>query len=96
MPAADECHHGLLGKKCLIIICLFGKLRCMTLAEWMRQSERRDADIARELGISHSYLLRLKRGERQPSMRVAAKIVSASGGAVQATDFFPITPEAAE
>jgi transcriptional regulator with XRE-family HTH domain len=46
----------------------------MTLAEVMKDRGLTDQALADQLGVSRPYVTRLRRGERTPSVTVAAKI----------------------
>lgn len=61
-----------------------------TFSEYFKTSGRTRTDLARDLGISYSYLCDLVRGECFPSVNLALKIQRETGG------FIPVEYWAAE
>jgi len=51
----------------------------MTLHDYMQAHGIRDAELAQKLGVSRPYVSRLRRGKRQPSLPVAAKLEELTG-----------------
>jgi transcriptional regulator with XRE-family HTH domain len=46
----------------------------MTLQEWMDREEKSDTWLAEQVGVSRPFITRIRKGERQPSLRIAAKL----------------------
>jgi transcriptional regulator with XRE-family HTH domain len=46
----------------------------MTLQEWMDREDKSDTWLARQVGVSRPFITRIRKGERQPSLRIAAKL----------------------
>jgi DNA-binding XRE family transcriptional regulator len=59
----------------------------MTLKEYLTWKSLTDTAFAREIGVVPSTVLRLKSGDRSPSMALARKIMEATGGKVRPDDF---------
>lgn len=51
----------------------------MTLDQWMRERGVTDQALAEKVNVSRPYLTRIRRGERQPSLRVAMRLVYETG-----------------
>jgi transcriptional regulator with XRE-family HTH domain len=47
----------------------------MTLEEWMADKQWSDARLAQAVGVSRPFITRIRKGERQPSIKVAAELV---------------------
>jgi DNA-binding XRE family transcriptional regulator len=65
----------------------------MKLAEYLSTQKITDSAFARSIEAVPSTVMRLKRGERQPSMSLAQRIMRATDGAVRLDDW--ATQEAA-
>lgn len=65
----------------------------MKLSQYIDAKKLTAAAFGREIGRSRSFVLRLIKGERLPSMTLAEEITRATGGEVSATDFYkaPLT-----
>ena len=55
-----------------------------TLRAWMATQNQRSADLATSLGVSVSYVSKLRRGRLAPSRTTALALELVSGGAVPA------------
>jgi len=65
----------------------------MTLNEYLTESNLKEADFGRLVGLSQSAINRLRRGESWPPADTAAKIRAATDGKVTANDFMlPAAP----
>lgn len=62
----------------------------MQLAQYLETRKITDAEFAKTLGVAQSTVLRLKRGERRPSLELAQRIAEVTAGEVQPSDFFTI------
>lgn len=51
----------------------------MTLADYMRDQKINDAALAAQIGVSRPYVTRIRKGERRPSLDVAAKLEAVTG-----------------
>jgi predicted DNA-binding protein (UPF0251 family) len=60
----------------------------MDLNSWIAGEKITQAEAARRLGISHGALHNLLTARRKPGGRLMAKIETATGGKVMATDFY--------
>jgi len=58
----------------------------MTLDEYMRDRFT-DQALAEHLGVDRSFVHKLRSGARRPSIRIAAKIETWTGGKVKAATF---------
>lgn len=58
----------------------------MKLNLWIKKSKLRQREFARRLGITESHMSYLLDGKRKPSLRLAKKIIRATGGEVTITD----------
>lgn len=45
----------------------------------MDETKLTDAALARKVGVSRPYITRIRQGERQPSLGIAAKLADATG-----------------
>jgi DNA-binding transcriptional regulator YdaS (Cro superfamily) len=56
----------------------------MTLADWLSAQGNPPSrrEMGRQLGVSHSYVCMLVRGRRSPSLALALRIETLTGGAV--------------
>lgn len=59
----------------------------MTLADFLKINNIRQADFAEQIGRSAAYVSMISRGQIWPSRDVVSRIVSATGGLVTANDF---------
>ena len=55
------------------------------IAAWLREKQRTKSSLARELGISPSYLTMILAGKKVPSLRVAKRFQEVTS--IPATDF---------
>ena len=62
----------------------------MTLSEWLKKENKRVADMARDLDISHSVVLRWSNKTRIPSNPNMQKIIAYTKGEVQPNDFYEV------
>ena len=67
----------------------------MTLAQFLDQQNLTDTAFAAQIGVSSEAVRRYRIGARLPKRDLMARIVVATGGAVQPTDFF-IAPAAVD
>jgi transcriptional regulator with XRE-family HTH domain len=65
----------------------------MTLQEWLDANGIKVVELSDQLGLDHSTLYRILRGERMPSLEVAAVIEYYTGGQVSADSFLKVSPE---
>ena len=65
----------------------------MILKDWLKKENKTVADMARDLGISHSVVLRWASGERIPSSENMQKIFVYTKGEVTANDFYGVEEE---
>jgi transcriptional regulator with XRE-family HTH domain len=59
----------------------------MDLASYVEREKITAAAFGRKIGCSRSFVLRLIRGERRPSLAVAEQIAKETKGAVTVADF---------
>lgn len=59
----------------------------MKLATWLVESDQKDAEFAKAIGVSRQALWRYKAG-RIPKPSVMSKIREATAGAVTSLDFY--------
>jgi DNA-binding XRE family transcriptional regulator len=50
-----------------------------TLARFMNKNELKAAEVAREAGVSRQHLYRIRKGEDDPAITIAARIINACG-----------------
>lgn len=77
-----------IGKRTLD--CLpYGKLdwAIMNLTQYLAQAEKSASELAATIGCETSTITRIMRGERRPSINLAARIEAATGGQVSIKDF---------
>jgi transcriptional regulator with XRE-family HTH domain len=48
----------------------------MNLAQWMEANGYTDAKLADEVGVSRPFITRIRKGERAPSVKIAARLVA--------------------
>lgn len=65
------------------------------LRAWMATHNRRSADLAEELGVSVSYVSKLRRGRLVPSRTTAIALEHVSKGAVSAAAWVPTAEDRA-
>jgi DNA-binding XRE family transcriptional regulator len=61
----------------------------MKLSEYLSEQKITDSAFARAIETAPSTVMRLKKGDRLPSMTLAQRIMEATGGAVRPDDFLP-------
>jgi transcriptional regulator with XRE-family HTH domain len=54
-------------------------MKCKTISEYLEKSDRTEADVARELGISQAHMNEIKNGKKRPSPELAQKIENLMG-----------------
>jgi len=57
------------------------------ITAYLKETKRTKADMARELGVSKSYMTELCSGEKTPGLQLALRIQAATGGLVPATSW---------
>lgn len=67
----------------------------MDLNQYMSDHGVTDTQLAAAIKVSQPYVWRLRRGERTPSIQIAARIERWSGGKVPASSFEPKSERAA-
>jgi hypothetical protein len=67
----------------------FGILRDMTLKEYFNRTQGDRERFAKEIGTTPAYLSHLIFGHRQPSVKLAARIIKATNGKVGVKDLWP-------
>ena len=65
----------------------------MTLKQWLKVNGLKVVEFSDLLGLEHSTIYRILRGERMPSLEVATVIEYYTGGEVTADTFLKVTPE---
>jgi transcriptional regulator with XRE-family HTH domain len=60
----------------------------MTLIEWLKKENKRVADMARDMELSHPVVLRWSNGERIPTKENMQRIIAYTNGEVQPNDFY--------
>ena len=63
----------------------------VSLAEYLRASDIRQAQFAKQVGISRSYMSEIVSVERTPSLSVALEIHSQSGGSVDLSSLVSVS-----
>ncbi len=67
----------------------------MKLAHYLRENDISFSEFARRIGTPHARTVeRYVKNKRVPSGRMMMQITAATGGAVQAIDFFEPAPQA--
>lgn len=61
----------------------------MRLAAYLKLSGRTATDLARQCSVSVPTITRVAKGQKTPSLTLAAKIRAATEGAVRADDYLP-------
>lgn len=64
----------------------------MDLAKYLNSSKRSASWLAASVGCETSTITRILRGERRPSINLAARIERATGGEVTISDFAEQVP----
>lgn len=59
----------------------------MKLADYLNQKRGRAAELAAQLDVAHSTVMRWARGEHMPTLRDCAALERLTGGTVTAEDF---------
>jgi transcriptional regulator with XRE-family HTH domain len=62
----------------------------MKLAHYMSSRGIRPTDLAREIGVSHSAVIRWRDEKRIPEPEMMRRLLDATKGLVQPNDFFDI------
>ena len=72
------------------ILSKYVKIWAMNINDWQEKQQISDAELAKKMGISTSYLSRIKRGLRRLSPEKAEHTEAITGGAVSAMELlFP-------
>ena len=72
------------------ILSKYAKMWAMNINDWQEKQQISDAELAKKMGISISYLSRIKRGLRRLSPEKAEHTEAITGGAVSAMELlFP-------
>lgn len=58
-------------------------------AKWIEESEKTQAQIAAELGVSQAYVSQVASGKKRPSADLMARVCVASDGVVRMEDWYP-------
>lgn len=58
----------------------------MTLRDWLHANKKTASEFAKELGIAHNYLLRIKNGYIKPGKYLAIQIEIMTGGKVTVSE----------
>ena len=70
----------------------------MDMRTYMEQTQTRQSDLARRLGVTQGYLSKLMAGRKRPSLALAACIERETGGAVTVSSWLhdgtSVSPEA--
>lgn len=66
----------------------------MTLSDYLETHDLNAAAFAKKIGVTTATIWRYARGHRIPRKAVMARIVEATGGAVQPQDFYENASEA--
>ena len=66
----------------------------MTLAEYLKRAELKDADFAKRCECDRTTILRIRTGQTRPSAALMERIALETGGAVRPDDYFEGLPEA--
>lgn len=64
----------------------------MQLSDYMRKTGLSDQELAERIGISLSYAVKLRRGDKKPSLDIAYKIQTETGGSVTLKDWVKANP----
>ncbi len=73
---------------CLTRTCVTRTLEAMELRAWLASKGKKPTAFAKEIGKSHSTVLRLLSGDAAPSADMVRDIFKATGGKVTANDLF--------
>ena len=68
----------------------------MTLAEYLKRAELKDAEFAKRCECDRTTILRIRTGQTKPSPVLMERIALETGGAVRPDDYFDGLPEAQE
>lgn len=68
----------------------------MKLDEWLMANSEARSKFAARLGTSAGYVTDLCQARVSPSLKMAQRIMIATGGAVKPEDFFDEPPQAAQ
>lgn len=66
----------------------------MNLQEYLDKEHKKVSDMARDLNLPHTIVLRWVRGARVPRLENMQKIFAYTGGEVTPNDFFNINEDA--
>lgn len=58
----------------------------MNLQAYMNSTHLKDKQVAESLGVARSFVSQIRRGQREPSLRLAVKIETWTGGNVTPRD----------
>lgn len=64
------------------------------LDAWMRENRKTNEALGDELGVSHSYVSRLRNNERSPSLSIAVKLERIAG--IPPSSWVELEPDGAE
>lgn len=76
-----------MAKLLLRIVCHYGKLRVMTLTQYLRDQGITASQFAADLGVVPSTVTRWLKGERIPEDDLKVRIFEATAGKVTPGDF---------
>jgi transcriptional regulator with XRE-family HTH domain len=65
----------------------------MTLAEYLKRAELKDAEFAKRCDCDRTTILRIRTNKTVPSPAMMERIALETGGAVQPNDYFQDLPE---
>jgi transcriptional regulator with XRE-family HTH domain len=66
----------------------------MTLAEYLKRAELKDAEFAKRCDCDRTTILRIRTGKTTPTPALMERIALETGGAVRPDDYFAGLPEA--
>ena len=61
----------------------------MTLSEWMKANGKVDQEIGDALGVTRSYVTRIRAGDVHPSLGVGLALQEVTGGEVELVNLLP-------
>lgn len=67
----------------------------MTLADYLKQENLKDADFAKRCKCDRTTILRIRTGQTKPSTALMEEIAKQTDGMVQPNDYFAKLPTAA-
>ncbi len=65
----------------------------MKLSDWLIEHRYRKGEFAKMIGVTGGFVTQLCDGTGRPSMAVAERIYTATGGEVTANDFMRLEPQ---